>query len=109
MMKLYKHAYTCFHACKKDFQVIFNGILIKKYLLIYFCIFSKQSDEAWNYYAGATEMAALSLFMLNDPSKKYPPHYMEDCIMKYLQICQMPEFAVRATLFDALCLKSLGM
>ena len=68
-----------------------------------------QSDEAWNYYAGAAEMAALSQFMQNDPSKKYPAHYMEDSITKYLSVCQMPEFAVRATLFDALCLKYHGM
>ena len=31
-----------------------------------------QSDEAWNYYAGAAEMAALAQFLLNDPLKKYP-------------------------------------
>ncbi len=54
-------------------------------------------------------MAALSQFMQNDNSKKYPFHYMEDGITKYLQVCQMPEFAVRATLFDALCLKSMGL
>ena len=35
-------------------------------------------------------------------------HYMEDSIAKYLQVCQLPEFAVRATLFDALCLKYNG-
>jgi len=31
-----------------------------------------QSDEAWNYYAGAAEMAALAQFMQNDAVKKYP-------------------------------------
>lgn len=50
-------------------------------------------------------MAALSLFMQGVPAKKYPTHYMEDSITKYLSVCQMPEFAVRATLFDAMCLR----
>ena len=76
---------------------------------VIFSYFNFQSDEAWNYYAGAAEMSALSQFMQNDPMKKYPAHYMEDSITKYLSVCQMPEFAVRATLFDALCLKYHGM
>ena len=71
-------------------------------------MFLFQADEAWNYYAGAMEMAALAQFMQSDGAKKYPSHYMDDSVTKYLQVCQMPEFAVRATLFDALCLKSLG-
>lgn len=54
-------------------------------------------------------MAALAQFMLNDPQKKYPSHYMEDSVSKYLHVCQLPEFAVRATLFDALCLKYNGL
>lgn len=87
MMKLYKQAYNCYYTAKKDFQ----------------------SDEAWNYYAGAAEMSALSQFMQSDTTKKYPSHYMEDSISKYLQVCQLPEFAVRATLFDAICLKFNGM
>ena len=69
-----------------------------------------QSDEAWNYYAGAAEMCALAQFMQGEAvGKKYPAHYMEDSITKYLQVCQMPEFAIRASLFDALCLKYQGM
>ena len=69
-----------------------------------------QSDEAWNYYAGAAEMCALAQFMQGETvGKKYPAHYMEDSITKYLQVCQMPEFAIRASLFDALCLKYQGM
>ena len=34
---------------------------------------------------------------------------MVDSISKYLTQCQSPEFAVRATLFDGLCLKQQGM
>ena len=41
--------------------------------------------------------------------KKYRPDYMEDSITKYLTLCQAPEFAVRATLFDGLCLKHQGL
>lgn len=87
MLKLYKHAYNHYHTAKKDFQ----------------------NDEAWNYYAGAAEVCALAQFMQTDSQKKYPAHYMEDSITKYLSVCQMPEFAVRATLFDAMCLKYQGM
>ena len=41
--------------------------------------------------------------------KKYRPDYMVDAISKYLTQCQSPEFAVRATLFDGLCLKQQGL
>ena len=34
---------------------------------------------------------------------------MEEAITKYLSVCQMPEFALRATLFDAICFKQQGM
>ena len=56
-------------------------------------------------------MCALAQFMQGDNTtlKKYPAHYMEDSITKYSQVCQMPEFAIRASLFDALCLKYQGM
>ena len=78
------------------------------YIYLYSFIF--QNDEAWNYYAGAAEMCALSQFMQGEAlGKKYPAHYMEDSITKYLTVCQMPEFAIRASLFDALCLKYQGM
>ena len=109
MLKLYKLAYSCYHTSKRDFQ----------------------SDEVWNYYAGAAEMAALSQFMQGttaNPSEgskttgslavggvsnnipaKYPAHYIEDAITKYLSVCQMPEFALRATLFDAICFKHQGL
>ncbi len=55
-------------------------------------------------------MSALAQFMQGDnANRKYPAHYMEDSITKYLQVCQMPEFAIRASMFDALCLKYQGM
>jgi len=89
LMRMYKPAYNYAYISKKDFQ----------------------TDEAWPYYAAAAELAALCMFMLSstDPGKKYRPDYMEDAIAKYLTLCQAPEFAVRATLFDGLCLKQQGM
>jgi len=89
LLKLYKPAYNYFYIAKKDFL----------------------ADEAWPYYAAAVELAALSMFMLSssEPGKKYRPDYMEDSITKYLTLCQAPEFAVRATLFDGLCLKHQGL
>jgi len=89
MMKMYKSAYNYYYISKKDFQ----------------------TDEAWPYYAPAVELTALAMFMLagSDTGKKYRPDYMEDAITKYLTLCQTPEFAVRATLFDALCLKQQGL
>ena len=112
---MYKSAYNHYHTAKKDFQVC---TYTKKTFYLFsnegncyidiFFIF--KSDEAWNYYAGSAEMCALAQFMQGEPTnKKYPAHYMEDSITKYLQVCQMPEFAIRASLFDALCLKYQGM
>ena len=54
-------------------------------------------------------MSTLAQYMQNDASKKYPSHYIEDAITKYHAVCQLPEFAIRATLFDTMCLKGLGM
>ena len=88
-MNMYKPAYTHYYNSKKDFQ----------------------QDEAWTYYAPAVEMAALSMYMMGltgSPDKKYRADYMEDAVAKYLTVCQATEFAVRATLFDALCLKQQG-
>ncbi len=107
MMRMHKHAYNCYHSCKKDFQVSDHDDFSKSSCHTGLQCF--QSDEAWNYYSGATEMCALANFLQGaDSAKKYPAHYMEDSIAKYLQVCQMPEFAVRATLMNSLCLKYLG-
>ena len=114
MLKMYKSAYNHYHTAKKDFQVIQKHLkkifdVENVYIVTFFSNFF-QSDEAWNYYAGSAEMCALAQFMQGEPTnKKYPAHYMEDSITKYLQVCQMPEFAIRASLFDALCLKYQGM
>ena len=98
------------HSFKDDNfkQTFFTSLFVRPSVAVHPFFF--QSDEAWNYYAGSAEMCALAQFMQGEPTnKKYPAHYMEDSITKYLQVCQMPEFAIRASLFDALCLKYQGM
>lgn len=76
-------AFQSYHQAKRDFN----------------------ADSAWQYYAGALEMAALSAFMLGTASRK-TFDYMEEAIMTYLNSCKLPQFATRATLLSAECLKS---
>lgn len=63
------------------------------------------ADSAWQYYAGALEMAALSAFMLGTANRK-TFDYMEEAISTYLTVCKLPQFAVRATLLSIECLKA---
>ncbi|KAL1493024.1 hypothetical protein ABEB36_011167 [Hypothenemus hampei] len=63
------------------------------------------ADQAWLYYAGALEMAALSAFMCNESTRK-TLDYMEESITTYLDACKMHQFATRATLLSSECLKS---
>lgn len=79
----YSAAFQCYHTAKRDFN----------------------ADSAWQYYAGALEMAALSAFMMGTASRK-TFDYMEEAILTYLNSCKMPQFATRATLLSAECLKS---
>lgn len=46
------------------------------------------ADSAWQYYAGALEMAALSAFMLETSNRK-TYDYMEEAIVTYLNICKL--------------------
>uniref|UniRef100_A0A6P7FSR0 Trafficking protein particle complex subunit 8 n=1 Tax=Diabrotica virgifera virgifera TaxID=50390 RepID=A0A6P7FSR0_DIAVI len=62
------------------------------------------TDQAWLYYAGALEMAALAAFMANQSTKK-TCDYMEESITTYLNTCKMPQFATRATILGSECLK----
>ncbi|EFA11313.1 trafficking protein particle complex subunit 8 [Tribolium castaneum] len=66
------------------------------------------TDQAWLYYAGALEMAALAAFMANESSRK-TYDYMEESITTYMNTCKMPQFATRATLLSSECLKSRGL
>ncbi|GAB0097816.1 trafficking protein particle complex subunit 8 [Sergentomyia squamirostris] len=78
----YASAFQAYHQAKRDFN----------------------ADSAWQYYAGALEMAALSAFMQGQTSRK-TYDYMEEAIVTYLNICKLPQFATRATILSVECLK----
>lgn len=61
----YNMAFQAYHQAKRDFN----------------------ADSAWQYYAGALEMAALSAFMLGTANRK-TYDYMEDAIVCYLNTCK---------------------
>ncbi|XP_066587305.1 trafficking protein particle complex subunit 8 [Prorops nasuta] len=82
----YSLAYQAYHSAKRDFA----------------------ADQAWLYYAGALEMAALSAFMQGEMNRK-TIEYMDDAILAYSNSCRMPQFATRATLLSAECLKGRGL
>ncbi|KAH8242084.1 hypothetical protein KR026_000812 [Drosophila bipectinata] len=79
----YNLAFQAYHQAKRDFN----------------------ADSAWQYYAGALEMAALSAFMLGTAHRK-TYDYMEDAIVCYLTVCKLQQFATRATLLSMECLKT---
>lgn len=82
----YNLAFQAYHAAKRDFN----------------------ADSAWQYYAGALEMAALSAFMQGTANRK-TYDYMEEAIITYLNYCKLPQFATRATLLNHECLKAAKM
>lgn len=65
MFAHYELAFECYVMAKKDFI----------------------TDQAWLYYAGILEMAALSSFMANEGSRKVYD-YMEESIITYLGTCR---------------------
>lgn len=79
----YGLAFNFYHQAKRDFY----------------------ADSAWQFYAGALEMAALAAFMQGTASKK-TYDYMEEAITTYLNVCKLPQFATRATIISAECLKN---
>lgn len=82
----YNLAFQSYHQAKRDFY----------------------ADSAWQFYAGALEMAALSAFMAGTASRK-TQDYMEEAITTYLTVCKLPHFATRATLLSIECLKSTNL
>ncbi|KAK0178253.1 hypothetical protein PV328_002222 [Microctonus aethiopoides] len=82
----YTLAYQAYHSAKRDFA----------------------ADQAWLYYAGALEMAALSAFMQGEMTRK-TIEYMDDAILTYSNSCKMPQFATRATILSAECLKGKNL
>lgn len=61
----YGMAFQAYHQAKRDFNI----------------------DSAWQYYAGALEMAALSAFMQGTANRK-TYDYMEEAIVTYLNHCK---------------------
>lgn len=61
----YSMAYQAYHSAKRDFN----------------------ADQAWLYYAGALEMAALSAFMAHEANRK-TFDYMDESINTYLNTCK---------------------
>ncbi|XP_063239297.1 trafficking protein particle complex subunit 8 [Bacillus rossius redtenbacheri] len=86
MFGLHAAAFQAYHSAKRDFG----------------------ADQAWLHYAGALEMASLAAFMQGEASKK-TQDYMEEAILTYLNSCRMQQFATRATLLSAECLKARGL
>lgn len=84
MFGLYEVAYSYYHTAKNDFK----------------------SDQAWLYFAGAQEMAALAAFMQN--SSDYPKRYLENSLQTYLNVCKVYNFAIRSTLLSTEVLKHCG-
>lgn len=82
----YSLAFQAYHQAKRDFY----------------------ADSAWQFYAGALEMAALAAFMSGTSSKK-TQDYMEEAITTYLTVCKLPHLATRATLLSVECLKSANL
>lgn len=84
MFGLYEVANTYYLTAKNDFK----------------------SDQAWLYFAGAQEMAALAAFMQN--SSDYPKRYLENSLQTYLNVCKVYNFAIRSTLLSTEVLKHCG-
>ncbi|GFR74415.1 trafficking protein particle complex subunit 8 [Elysia marginata] len=88
LFQMYDFAYHTYHTAKKDFN----------------------NDQAWLHFAGALEMASLSLFLQGpNTQKQYPHHYMETAISTYLAYSRNPQYATRATLTSTEALKKKGM
>lgn len=69
LLGMYPFAYGAYHTAKKDFE----------------------ADEAWSHYAGALEMAALSVFFqagTNAQNRNVPFHYFETALKYYLDTCK---------------------
>ncbi|CAI9716399.1 particle complex subunit 8-like isoform X1 [Octopus vulgaris] len=86
LFQIYDFAYHTYQTAKRDFN----------------------NDHAWLHYAGALEMACITLFM-QDNGRQYPHHYMESAVTTYLATCRNPQLAARGTLISTEALKSKGM
>eukprot|EP00117_Sycon_ciliatum_P046803 scpid5573/ scgid3607/ Trafficking protein particle complex subunit 8; Protein TRS85 homolog len=86
LVQLYETAYSWYHTAKRDFH----------------------NDNAMLHYAGAVEMAALSLFM-QGAYRRDPQAYFEEAINNYESVCKSHQFALRSTLLFFEFLKFRGL
>ncbi|VDM43662.1 unnamed protein product [Toxocara canis] len=86
---LYSFAHQLYQSIKKEFAL----------------------DQAWLYYAGALEMAAVTSYLSNPHigAKHYPQHYMENALNYYMNTSMRPILAVRAALSSAVILNALEL
>ncbi|XP_027203584.1 trafficking protein particle complex subunit 8 homolog l(3)76BDm [Dermatophagoides pteronyssinus] len=79
IFNIYEMAHSLYYGARKDFQ----------------------SESAWIYYAGASEMSAISSYFLH----KYQHNHMEQAITTYLDLCRTVNLATRATILasELLC------
>lgn len=87
LSQMYDQALHLYHGAKKDYM----------------------NDQAWLHAAGASEMAALSNFMMRNPKQSYPAHYMEYAINTYVDVCKKDYLALRCSLVHVECLQLLGL
>lgn len=76
---MYEMAHSLYYSARKDFQ----------------------SESAWLYYAGASEMSAISSYFLN----KYQHNHIDQAIMAYMDTCKNVNLATRASILatELLC------
>lgn len=79
IFNIYEMAHNLYYAARKDFQ----------------------SESAWIYYAGASEMSAVSSYFLH----KYQHNHIEQAIITYMDTCGSVNLATRATILatELLC------
>lgn len=69
---VYEMAYSLYYAARKDFQ----------------------TEGAWLYYAGASEMSAIASYFI----QKFHPNYFDQAITTYLDPCRSVSLATRSTI-----------
>lgn len=79
IFNIYEMAFNLYYSAKKDFY----------------------SESAWIYYAGASEMSAISSYLIN----KYQHNHFEQAITTYLDTCKSINLATRSAILatELLC------
>lgn len=78
---LYELAFKFYHAARDEFR----------------------ADGACLYFAGASEMTAVTAFLIN----RFQKHYFEQAISTYQEVCKVPDLAARCTILATDCIRQL--